>query len=333
MLAVLRTAYRIQTLDFCTKHACNSTCLESIVVQAGTRAGLDKAACLDLAWDLQDFRESPLFQSWAVPQTTNSSLSYMEQSQASIETTSVYLERLVEPYPPSIHYKLPKQRVFSTLSPAMVLFVNTYLGFESLCFLSACSVLWQCSWFFRDNAQSHEESLAVLRSSTEFLRYAVSVALQKVQQLEETGQTDGPDGQNPDKMFQNLCKVTQWVAVARGDSSTEKQQCILRISDSQVGFWKKNAVCNYFKQLLLLGWDHCLSLLLRNQVEAVQLLCQSEWYSSNNGTWPGRTKHHQTLIFSLFVTFGSSLTVTEEVGLLQAGFLRPLGCNKVKIHF
>ncbi|XP_057280251.1 Fanconi anemia group I protein [Pezoporus wallicus] len=76
-------------------------------------------------------------------------------------------------------------------------------------FLSMGFISTLLTALFRDNAQSHEESLAVLRSSTEFLRYAVSVALQKVQQLEETGQTDGPDGQNPDKMFQNLCKVTQ----------------------------------------------------------------------------------------------------------------------------
>ncbi|KAG8145121.1 hypothetical protein E2320_013497, partial [Naja naja] len=62
---------------------------------------------------------------------------------------------------------------------------------------------------FRDCAQSHEESLAVLRSSTEFMRYAVTVALQKVQQLDETGQTDGPEGENPGKMFQYLCKITR----------------------------------------------------------------------------------------------------------------------------
>ncbi|NXC17231.1 FANCI protein, partial [Corythaeola cristata] len=76
-------------------------------------------------------------------------------------------------------------------------------------FLSMGFVSTLLTALFRDNTQGHEESLAVLRSSTEFLRYAVSVALQKVQQLEETGQTDGPDGQNPEKMFQNLCKITR----------------------------------------------------------------------------------------------------------------------------
>ncbi|KFW07858.1 Fanconi anemia group I protein, partial [Eurypyga helias] len=76
-------------------------------------------------------------------------------------------------------------------------------------FLSMGFVSTLLTALFRDNAQSHEESLAVLRSSMEFLRYAVSVALQKVQQLEESGQTDGPDGQNPEKMFQNLCKITE----------------------------------------------------------------------------------------------------------------------------
>lgn len=105
-------------------------------------------------------------------------------------------------------------------------------------FFSASSIPWQCSWFFRDDAQSHEESLAVLRSNTEFLRYAVSVALQKVQQLEETGQTDGPDGQNPEKMFQNLCKITRWVTVERAVISPEKQQCILGSLDSH-GFERR----------------------------------------------------------------------------------------------
>ncbi|KAM6304685.1 Fanconi anemia group I protein [Podargus strigoides] len=76
-------------------------------------------------------------------------------------------------------------------------------------FLSMGFVSTLLTALFRDNAQSHEESLAVLRSSTEFLCYAVSVALQKVQQLEKTGQTDGPDGQNPEKIFQNLCKITR----------------------------------------------------------------------------------------------------------------------------
>uniref|UniRef100_A0A452TLQ6 FA complementation group I n=1 Tax=Ursus maritimus TaxID=29073 RepID=A0A452TLQ6_URSMA len=62
---------------------------------------------------------------------------------------------------------------------------------------------------FRDSAQSHEESLSVLRSSPEFVRHAVSVALQKAQQLRETGHVSGPDGQNPEKVFQNLCDITR----------------------------------------------------------------------------------------------------------------------------
>ncbi|KAL8197588.1 UNVERIFIED_CONTAM: hypothetical protein K2H54_033559, partial [Gekko kuhli] len=60
-----------------------------------------------------------------------------------------------------------------------------------------------------DCSRDHEESLAILRASNEFLHYAVSVALQKVQQLEEMGQVDGPDGQSQEKMFQNLCKITR----------------------------------------------------------------------------------------------------------------------------
>ncbi|XP_054433560.1 Fanconi anemia group I protein [Pteronotus mesoamericanus] len=62
---------------------------------------------------------------------------------------------------------------------------------------------------FRDSTQSHEESLSVLRSNTEFMRYAVSVALRKAQQLKETGRVSGPDGQNADRIFQNLCDMTR----------------------------------------------------------------------------------------------------------------------------
>ncbi|KAM6961339.1 Fanconi anemia group I protein [Aplochiton taeniatus] len=60
----------------------------------------------------------------------------------------------------------------------------------------------------RDSSQSREEALAVLRSSGEFLRYSVTVALQKIQQLEETGHADGPDGQSADKTFRYLCDMT-----------------------------------------------------------------------------------------------------------------------------
>ncbi|KAL6106973.1 fanci [Pungitius sinensis] len=61
---------------------------------------------------------------------------------------------------------------------------------------------------FRDSTQSREEALSVLRSSGEFVRYAVNVAVQKIQQLEETGHTDGPDGQNTDRTFRFLCDTT-----------------------------------------------------------------------------------------------------------------------------
>uniref|UniRef100_A0A8C5DPJ8 FA complementation group I n=1 Tax=Gouania willdenowi TaxID=441366 RepID=A0A8C5DPJ8_GOUWI len=61
---------------------------------------------------------------------------------------------------------------------------------------------------FRENSQSKEEALSVLRASGEFVRYVVSVAVQKIQQLEEMGHTDGPDGQNVDRTFRFLCDMT-----------------------------------------------------------------------------------------------------------------------------
>uniref|UniRef100_A0A3Q4MBU3 FA complementation group I n=1 Tax=Neolamprologus brichardi TaxID=32507 RepID=A0A3Q4MBU3_NEOBR len=61
---------------------------------------------------------------------------------------------------------------------------------------------------FRDNTQSREEALSVLRSNGEFVRYILSAVVQKIQQLDETGHTDGPDGQNADKTFRFLCDMT-----------------------------------------------------------------------------------------------------------------------------
>ncbi|KAK7891742.1 hypothetical protein WMY93_023705 [Mugilogobius chulae] len=61
---------------------------------------------------------------------------------------------------------------------------------------------------YKDSTQSREEALSVLRSSGEFVRYSLSVAIQKIQQLEETGHTDGPDGMNADKIFRFLCDMT-----------------------------------------------------------------------------------------------------------------------------
>ena len=49
----------------------------------------------------------------------------------------------------------------------------------------------------------------MLRSSGDFVRYALSVVVQKIQQLEETGHTDGPDGQNADRTFRFLCDMTR----------------------------------------------------------------------------------------------------------------------------
>ncbi|CAL1595500.1 unnamed protein product [Knipowitschia caucasica] len=61
---------------------------------------------------------------------------------------------------------------------------------------------------FRDSTQSREEALSVLRANGEFVRYSLCVAIQKIQQVEETGHADGPDGTNADKAFRFLCDMT-----------------------------------------------------------------------------------------------------------------------------
>ncbi|XP_074533360.1 Fanconi anemia group I protein isoform X2 [Halichoeres trimaculatus] len=89
---------------------------------------------------------------------------------------------------------------------------------------------------FRDSTQSREEALSVLRSSGEFVRYAVSVAVQKIQQLEENGHADGPDGQNTDKTFHFLCEMTSvlmWrytnIPSAVEDAGKKEKRCSLSL--------------------------------------------------------------------------------------------------------
>lgn len=92
------------------------------------------------------------------------------------------------------------QRIILYLSTLNVIFHSNY---------NHCDVVAH-----RDSTLSREEALSVLRSSGDFVRYALSVAVQKIQQLEETGHTDGPDGQNADKTFRFLCDMTRSEAVA-----------------------------------------------------------------------------------------------------------------------
>ncbi|CAL8260390.1 unnamed protein product [Merluccius merluccius] len=85
---------------------------------------------------------------------------------------------------------------------------------------------------FRDSTLSREEGLCVLRSSADFLRYSLGAALQKIQQLEDSGHTDGPDGHAPEKTFRFLCDLTgvlMWrytnipAAVEEGGAKKEKR--------------------------------------------------------------------------------------------------------------
>lgn len=108
-------------------HGNSTCCLGSIVVQTRTIAVQLLVLTNQLSWTLlmtcKDPGGSLLFQSRAIPQTTNSSVelkSFMEQSQTSIQTMSVSVFGKAGGifYSPSVHYKLLKQRVFSTLNSA-----------------------------------------------------------------------------------------------------------------------------------------------------------------------------------------------------------------------
>uniref|UniRef100_S4R9I8 FA complementation group I n=1 Tax=Petromyzon marinus TaxID=7757 RepID=S4R9I8_PETMA len=82
------------------------------------------------------------------------------------------------------------------------------------------------SALYCDESSDHEAMLAPLRGSVEFQRYVLAVVQQKVQQAEEIGHVDGPDGQDPDKVLRHLVSIARAllrkcfsVAVPTNDSS------------------------------------------------------------------------------------------------------------------
>lgn len=55
--------------------------------------------------------------------------------------------------------------------------------------------------------ESDEESVDTLRQNTDFLKYMLGVAIQKLQQIQEKGQCDGAEGKDKTKIFKYCCTI------------------------------------------------------------------------------------------------------------------------------
>ncbi|ELU05346.1 hypothetical protein CAPTEDRAFT_103113, partial [Capitella teleta] len=62
---------------------------------------------------------------------------------------------------------------------------------------------------FSDSTPKRQESLAVLRSSTDFQRYILTVAQQKITLIAQTGKCDGPEGRVKEKVFKYLSSTAR----------------------------------------------------------------------------------------------------------------------------
>ncbi|XP_038070700.1 Fanconi anemia group I protein-like isoform X2 [Patiria miniata] len=62
---------------------------------------------------------------------------------------------------------------------------------------------------FTDDNPDNQECLAVLREQSDFVRYVVGTAIQKVQQLNDKGHCDGPAGTNQEKLYRFCCLVSR----------------------------------------------------------------------------------------------------------------------------
>ena len=63
--------------------------------------------------------------------------------------------------------------------------------------------------YFSDTIPSHQEALKTLRANVEFTKFIVSVAVQKLQQVNERGVCDGAEGQDKAKVFKYCCQITR----------------------------------------------------------------------------------------------------------------------------
>lgn len=64
-------------------------------------------------------------------------------------------------------------------------------------------------YFCSDSTPKRQESLAVLRSSTDFQRYILTVAQQKITLIAQTGKCDGPEGRVKEKVFKYLSSTAR----------------------------------------------------------------------------------------------------------------------------
>ncbi|KAI8512677.1 hypothetical protein Bbelb_093160 [Branchiostoma belcheri] len=62
---------------------------------------------------------------------------------------------------------------------------------------------------FSDDVPQHQEGLSVLRENLDLVRYIVSVAQQKIQQVCDKGHTDGSEGSNRDKLYKYCCTMAR----------------------------------------------------------------------------------------------------------------------------
>ncbi|XP_078588448.1 Fanconi anemia group I protein-like [Branchiostoma floridae x Branchiostoma japonicum] len=62
---------------------------------------------------------------------------------------------------------------------------------------------------FSDDVPQHQEGLSVLRENTDLVRFIVSVAQQKIQQVCDKGHTDGSEGSNKDKLYKYCCNMAR----------------------------------------------------------------------------------------------------------------------------
>ena len=60
-----------------------------------------------------------------------------------------------------------------------------------------------------DDTPDRQECLIMLRDQSDFVRYIVCIALQKIQQVNDKGHCDGPAGSNMEKLYQFCCSVSR----------------------------------------------------------------------------------------------------------------------------
>ncbi|XP_071497957.1 Fanconi anemia group I protein-like [Diadema antillarum] len=114
---------------------------------------------------------------------------------------------------------------------------------------------------YSDEIPAHQEGIDLLRKNADFCRYVVSAAVQKMEQMKEKGECEGPQGTQPSRLYQHCCTIAR-VFLTKFSSGLRAHEDKSKKSKSVVPLCLQglstavSVVCSFFPDKLV-DFLHC----------------------------------------------------------------------------